>query len=271
MTGSVHASTANVFLALRLVSQAEEPMGVAEISRRLGIPLSTAHRALATLERAGYLRRSAGAKLEIGPRAEKLVLGAFRRFPIREASLPYLRQLAIASGRSASLCVRIGWYSLRLVSIAGGGDVAPQAPRLGQPVLLHADPGARALLAALDEPARAAYLGFVASRKPRLLAEARGVCGELPERAAHRRPWVATSHRRDALHTVSFPLRDAAGAAFAAVAVEGAGPHRTAAEDRKRIEDWSALVSRLEAFLAENPSLFRHPYAHIPPDDVAFA
>jgi IclR family acetate operon transcriptional repressor len=279
----VHASTANVFQVLRLVSGAEEPLGVTEIARRLRVPVSTVHRALTTLEHAGYLTRSAAAKFEVGARTERLVSGGFKRFAMREASLPYLQQLATASGETTTLCVRLGWYALRLVAVAGVANALPLRPRLGQPVLLHIDAGCRALTAGFDAGERADYLAFVRSRRPDRLAEARAACAgpESPQRPAlppkDARGWVVTAQAGDAFQSLSFALRDGAGAAMAAVAVEGAGLlregaglSRGGAGDAGRFAEWAHIVMRLERFLASQPELFRHPYAHIPANDIVF-
>ena len=67
----MHASAGHVFETLRLVTGAERPLGVAEVARALGLSMSTAHRALMTLQQAGYLRRSGdGPKFEAGRQAE---------------------------------------------------------------------------------------------------------------------------------------------------------------------------------------------------------
>ena len=46
----INSSAVHVFEVLRLVARTDEPLGVSEISRRLGLPASTVYRALITLE-----------------------------------------------------------------------------------------------------------------------------------------------------------------------------------------------------------------------------
>ena len=56
-----NSSSVHVFRVLELVARSEEPLTVTEVARDCGLPNSTAHRALATLEQVGYVRRAEGA------------------------------------------------------------------------------------------------------------------------------------------------------------------------------------------------------------------
>src|SRR3954462_1353034 len=106
---SGNSSSQHIFAALREVCVSREPLGVAELSRRLGLSMSTAQRALLTLTQAGYLKRHPYVpKYSMGFTAERLVNALLERFTIRTASMIYLRRLAAGSRRTASLYVRLG-------------------------------------------------------------------------------------------------------------------------------------------------------------------
>ena len=76
---SVNSSALHVFEILRLVSRTDTPPGVADISRRLNLPTSTVHRALATLEQSQYLSRLESApRYKLGPMPQFLTRAVFR-------------------------------------------------------------------------------------------------------------------------------------------------------------------------------------------------
>lgn len=262
----MHTSTANIFRALRLVSSAGHPLGVTEVSRRLGLPISSAHRALATLERTGYVRRAPNSAFEPGPRVERLIVALLRNFALREASAPYLQQIATASGHTTSICVQVGWYSVRLASIRGEVSAVRRAGRLAGPILIHKDLGAWAVFAGLDESERGAFLSFVRRHKAAQLPQAKLALAQVSKA---RREWVISRRPKEGFYTVSFALRGAQNG-MAAIAVEGFGADEPQSQLAKRVAEWAQLVQRLEALVRANPEKFAHPFAHIPRADIVF-
>ncbi len=269
----MHASAGHIFAALRLVSGAERPLGVADVARLLGLSMSTAHRALMTLLQAGYLRRADdGPKFEIGRQAERLVLAAFRQFRLREAAVPYLRQLTTASGATASLSVRLGWYAMRLAAISGADQSVAPLRRLGQPLPLHADPAAHALIAALPPADMSAYRVFVTDRHPALAEEAEAELRHPRLRQMARKGYVFRAGGPGGFGVVSFPLRLAEDAVrvIGAIAVEFPAPRGAAAEDAARLREWQAIVARLELAVRGRPDHFADPFAHVPNAEIDF-
>ena len=68
----------------------------------------------------------------------------FARFAIRDICMPYLRQLAFASGETASLTVRLGWYGVRIAAAPGTNEVT-SSPPLGAVRLLDEGCASRAI------------------------------------------------------------------------------------------------------------------------------
>ncbi len=103
-------------------------MGVSEIARAIGTAPGTAFRGLDALQRAGLLARHPSMpRYGLGPTASGLRQTLLALFPIRDVCLPYLRQLASASGEATSLHVRIGWYSARIATAPGTAEVTSAA------------------------------------------------------------------------------------------------------------------------------------------------
>jgi DNA-binding IclR family transcriptional regulator len=94
---------------LRVIANAE-PRGLttSEAAGAAGLPRPTVHRLLMALGTEGLVDRSVTGLWSLGPELFLLGLGAARRYDARNLAQPILRQLAVATGESASFSVRRG-------------------------------------------------------------------------------------------------------------------------------------------------------------------
>ncbi len=243
------SSAARALRILETVGAAERPLGPTEIGQRLGIPAGTAFRGLDALERAGYLARyQASAKFVLGKSVAALRQSLMGRFPIRDVTAPYLRQLAFASGETVSLTVRLGRHGLRIAAAPGTNEVTSSAP-LGAMRPLGEGCAGRAILAYLAESPAAKELA-------RALAEIR-------------KRGFATEETPFALGraALAFPIRRA-GEAIAAIAIEGpvvAASDPTAHGDLPR---WREIVGSVERLAQARPALFAGPFDHLDADEI---
>src|SRR5215831_4977813 len=146
-------SASRALRILETVGAAERPLGPTEIGQSLGIAAGTAFRGLDALERAGFLARfQASPKFVLGKSVAALRQSLLARFPIRDVTAPYLRQLAFASGETCSLTVRLGWHGLRIAAAPGTNEVT-SAPPLGGVRPLGEGCAGRAILAHLGSDA----------------------------------------------------------------------------------------------------------------------
>ena len=247
------SSAARALRILAAVGDSGRPMGVTEIARAIGTAPGTAFRGLDALQRAGLLVRHASApRYGLGPAALGLRQTLLALFPIRDVCLPYLRQLASASGEATSLHVRIGWYSARIATAPGTAEVT-SAASLGAAQSLSADAAGRAILAFLERNQAAQQFAW---------ASARGIA--VP--AALERDLAAIRARGYAQGRgeggVAFPicLRDQA---FASVAVEGSGPLEAAP-----LREWGEIAHAIQAVVSANPAFARQPFQHLDPDEI---
>ncbi len=147
------SSAGRALRILETVGAAERPLGPTEIGQSLGISAGTAFRGLDALERAGYLARfRASPKFVLGKSVAALRQTLLARFPIRDVTAPYLRQLAFACGETVSLTVRLGWHGLRIATAPGSNEVT-SAPPLGAVRPLADGCAGRAILAFLPAAA----------------------------------------------------------------------------------------------------------------------
>jgi len=245
------SSAARALRILETVGAAERPLGPTEIGQRLGISAGTAFRGLDALERAGYLARfQASPKFVLGKTVAALRQSLLARFPIRDVTAPYLRQLAFASGETVSLTVRLGRQALRIAAAPGTSEVTSSAP-LGAVRPLGESCAGLAILAFLPADAPEAR------RLARTLAEIRQR-GFATEETAFARGRAA----------LGFPIRRD-GQAIAAIAIEGPVAdfkNPTAHDDLPR---WREIVGSVERLAQARPALFAGPFDHLDPDEIA--
>mgnify|MGYP003577907196 CR=1 FL=1 len=244
---------------LTALGESGRPMGVTEIARTLNIAPGTAFRGLDALQRAGLLTRHPSApRFVLGPAALGLRQSLLSLFRIRDIALPYLRQLASASGETTSLYVRIGWYAARTAVAPGAAEVTSGAILKGaQP--LSAEPSGRAILAHLPRNQVARFLKWATARGIVIPPGFERQLAALPARG------FASASPPDT-GAVAFPIRKS-DQAFASVAIEGPGFSGTSLTG-ERIAECRAIAGAIEALVRVNRDMGRQPFEHIDPDDV---
>jgi NAD(P)-dependent dehydrogenase (short-subunit alcohol dehydrogenase family)/DNA-binding IclR family transcriptional regulator len=270
MATASNTSALHIFETLREVCASREPLGVAEISRRLGLSLSTAQRALLTLTQSGYLKRHPYmAKYSIGFTAERLVNALLERFTIRPASVAFLRRIAASSRRTASLYVRIGWYSIRLVGIEAGHSADTRARRLGEAALLDSDAASLAILAHLspEEIERFADFKVLSSADSALAEQLSAIrkAGFAYQRAETTRGAGAGGP----LESLAFPIIGVEGDAVASVAIEGS-PDEIFLDQHPVLSEWQDIVRELTRLVQTKRNLCVNPFSHLDPQTVRF-
>jgi DNA-binding IclR family transcriptional regulator len=246
---------------LETVGAAERPLGATEVGRALKISAGTAFRGLDALERAGYVGRfQSSAKFVLGKTVGTLRQNLFARFAIRDICLPYLRQLAFASGETASLTVRLGWYGVRIAAAPGTNEVT-SSPPLGAVRLLGEGCASHAILAALGAGAAADYAAWGRRhRKP------------MPDPKTLARALAEIRRRGFATEETAF-ARGRAALAFglkgggAAIAIEGPVLD-LARPDAPDLPHWREIVQSVERLVQARPALFAGPFDHLDADDI---
>src|SRR5689334_22512242 len=140
--------TARAFGVLEAFTPEAPTLTLSEIARRAGLPLTTAHRLVAELRRAGALERDADGTYRIGLRLWEIASLAPRGVPLREAALPFLEDLYEVTHENAQLGVREGHDVVYIERIAGrravgvltrvGGRFPLHASGIGVVLLAHA-------------------------------------------------------------------------------------------------------------------------------------
>jgi DNA-binding IclR family transcriptional regulator len=266
----INTSSETIFEALGELARTPHPIGISELQRSLGEPISSIHRALATLEEAYYAVRYEGtAKFVPGPMCFHLVRALVNRFQIRKAALPTLRALAAVTEGSATLNVRLGWFSLRVASAEGRIDYY-QGRRVGEARLLHEDVAPLSMLSASSDRAVADYRAFIARRMPSRIHEALSPSLDRIITDARERGYVVRPDReRPDRSWAGVPLSDGTGAPFAAISVvlpETRTSRRKAPDGA--MQDVLAVAADLQRQVLEDAALSQVPFSHIPADEL---
>jgi DNA-binding IclR family transcriptional regulator len=266
----MNTSALHIFQVLRVLSRSREPLGVSELSRRVGLSPSTAHRALVTLEEARYLKRAPySSKFMAGPMTQSLARSLFRHFKLRQAGHPILQQLEQATGATISLSVRVGWYAMRILVVSPSHLVYAQH-RLGETRPLHETMEGRAILAELDEDEASHYRRFVRTHHPGSVSEIERSAFWKDVRTIRAQIVVTEESATGGLRHSATSLRLPDGRPVAALLASL--PIASAAQNSTKALPASLKLARdkLEALIAQEPATYLNRFSGIDPDQIFF-
>lgn len=248
---------------LERVGRIGRPVGVTELSRQLQEVPGTVFRGLNALENEGYLQRfQSSSDYVLGATVNNLHHNVLSRFVLREFSVPYLDQIAFASGETTSFFMPVGWYSLRLAAAPGANDVTSASP-IGELNILDRSCAGRAILAGWSDEKLAAYLDW----------RSRNGIG-MPDLASLREALSTIRKQGFADEATSFAPGRASAAfairrgshAIAAVAIEGP----VLDLNTRDVSQWLEIVASLEASVRDCSSTIEGPFAHLDPASIDF-
>lgn len=191
---------------------------LSELSRRTGLPLTTAHRLVGELEQWGGLERGADGRYRIGLRMVELAALCPRGVGLRDVALPFMQDLYEATHQNVQLAVRAGTDGVYIERIAGRNAIAVRT-KVGAHWPLHATGVGLVLLAfaphAVQETVLAAPLRRFNQHTITDPALLRRTLAEV------RRTGVALSDRQidDDAYSVGAPVYGADGGCVAALSV----------------------------------------------------
>jgi len=163
----------NACRIMKLLAEKTDGLKAAEIARRLGIPVTTTLRIMATLQLEGYARKQEG-RFELGPVLIHLGNASLAGTEIRTAALPVLQSLTARTDETSHLAVPCDDRSL-IVAVQDSPHPLRAASRPGFLAELHCSSTGKTFLA---------FLHY--DRLARLYAKAR-----LTRRTAHTRTTLA--------------------------------------------------------------------------------
>ncbi|GKQ39169.1 IclR family transcriptional regulator [Streptomyces sp. A012304] len=135
-----------------------QPVGLSALTRTLGLPKTTVQRSLATLAESGWIEQQTDTgRWQVGVRAFVVGSAVGARGGLRSAALPTMRELGAEVGETVHLMVPAGREVVLVERIDSPQPVRAVAP-LGARGPLHATSNGKAVLAALPQEERDAYI-----------------------------------------------------------------------------------------------------------------
>ena len=204
---------------------ASPSLSAAEVAERLDMNRTTAWRYLHTLASTGLVRDVGDARFGLGARTVSLAEAYTRQWGELEAIAgAALVRLRDSVGETAALHVRQGWSRVVVRQVESHHELHRTYRELGQPISLLTGAPSRAILAALPEQERAAFLEAHAAGNQAAGNQAVGNRAEAERAVAEtvRRGYASTHGSRvSGVASVAAAIRDPAGQVIAAVNVTG--------------------------------------------------
>jgi DNA-binding IclR family transcriptional regulator len=203
---------------LRLFRRDRTAIGAPEIARELGIPRSTVHRLVQTLEEMGFLRRAEhGGAYALGPAVLTIGFEYLGSLDIVQLSNPVLTRLRDETNYSTHLAIRNGTEIVYLSRHASRATIASNIS-VGSALPAHATVIGRVILADLDAAELAALfpgkrLKTYTEHTPPTLAALTKILADDRERGYA----TSTSFYENGVTSVAAPVRDRSGRVVASV------------------------------------------------------
>ncbi len=238
-------STVDTALSILNLYFDHEELGTTDIARAVNVSRSTAFRFLVTLERRGYLAKTAGGKYRLGLNLFSLGMVAHQRMELVNLVHPHLEKMAVDCGETCHLAIFSDAVHIMFIDRAVSGSSLKMDTALGYSQVAHCTASGKAILAFLPEQNVEQYLRR--APYPRITEHA------LPNEAAVRRKLLQVrvegyaSDEEEAelgLTCYAMPLLDRTGRAIAAVSVSGPTTRMTQ-HKQKHLERISAAVKAI--------------------------
>lgn len=152
-TDSPGKSVQSVLNTLRILEEVAtlQPAGVTELAKAAGMPKSSVHRFLLTLQRAGWVDQVGRevTRWRLTPKALTIGLNSSSRLSFREAALPVMQQMRDETHETVHLALRDN-STVVIIERLDSDQAVRTFVRLGTRAPMHATASGRAILARLS-------------------------------------------------------------------------------------------------------------------------
>ncbi len=157
-TAQVQSLTRGLTILERL-AEVEGGMTLTDVAARVGLPASTAHRLLATLEQMGFVYQAGELGLwYVGLKAFRVGSAFVSNRDFVGESHAYMRRLVEQSGETANLAI-MDHREVVFIAQVQCHEVMRMSVRLGSRLKIHASGSGKAILAGLPADALASFIG----------------------------------------------------------------------------------------------------------------
>lgn len=216
-------SVDNALRIMEAMSESEYELGIAELSRNLGLGRSTVHRLITTLESRGFVTQNpVTAKYKLGIKIVTIGGTILQKIDIIKEARPYLEKLSRATGESSHLALLSG-DEIIFVDKVLGSNPAKMASVIGLRRPAYATATGKMLLAHLPEEQLKKWLNRVSIDRftPFTLSNTDELSEQL-EKIKGLGYSEDLQEMEEGLICFGAPIRNVSGEVFAAVSVSGA-------------------------------------------------
>lgn len=215
-------------------------VGVSQVAREVGLPVSTVHRLLATLVKRGFVNFDSGSRrYYLGLRVFELSSRVSLVKGFSEVALPTMRKLASITGESVFLAVREGTELVYIERVEGQSRIQISGT-IGARGCLYCTAQGKAILAFMPETEREEILSRIhlERRAPNTITDPERLRKDLVR--TRERGWaMADEENEEGIRAVGVPLMNSRGRPVAAMSV-AAPVFRVSLQG---LEKWAPLLS----------------------------
>jgi DNA-binding IclR family transcriptional regulator len=230
-----------------------------DISQRVGLHKSTAHRLLSVLKKKGLISADPTSQLySLGPGVVELAWVVLRQQDLRTVCLPYLEQLQRATNETASLYTRMGDKRI-CVEECESGQAIKYSHTVGLTAPLHVGAPGKALLAFLPEEELTPLLAELplTAITPYTITDCEQLKAELA--VTRKRGYaVSSGERSPGAAAVAAPIRDGSGQTIAAIGVLGPSQRLTRKVLRELGPQVMQAAQKISAEFGYRPEAFSY-------------
>lgn len=239
---------------LKALASKQEPVGVNELARSIGLSPATTYRLLNSLAAEGFAEQDpTTAKYQLGSEVIPLALNYLDRRHLGHDCIPVMQQLAEQSGESVNLGVLSGAFVYYVQQVEG-----PNPLRFGRDigiaVPLHCSALGKLLLAHMPEDPRRALVGRLRldKRTPKTITECNKLLAAL-ETIAEQGYSLDLGENIENLIGMAVPVRDIRGSVVAGLSLMGPSMRLTSASRARLLPKLRAAGDALSRRLGWQP------------------
>ena len=213
------AAVERALTVLEILADANEPLGVNEIARRLDVSASSASRLLGTLAAHGLVEKvPATGRFRLGVRLLQLGTHVLQRLDVRALARPLLEQVERATGETATLSLPAAGEGVTVDHVPSRRSVR-SAALVGRPSVAHATAVGKVVLA-FGQGSETELPTTLTAFTSRTITDAATLAAAVAEVA--QRGWgEADREREEDLAAIAVPVFDHLGNLVAVLGVQG--------------------------------------------------
>ena len=159
-----HRAAKRALEVIEHVAASPRPVSLSDIAREVGLPKSSAHALIRTLDNEGYLQRDDRGEYSLGPRLLRLLGSLPHRFELPRVARPIMQELVDELGETAILGIRQDSEIVYVEQVEAPQVIRYVAP-LGEPRPMHVTSIGKVHLAFMPPEELASLLGDTSFEK----------------------------------------------------------------------------------------------------------